>query len=143
MNHEKGFILPLMFSISLIFASLLLTMAGRLESRAISYERRQLYQKMSLMEMEALKRISQWPKEVGDAILYLEAGIPLNLNVTLFEIHYQFTYNGYIRSGTLEWRNGDEETDSPDWDDGEREDDDWENPLPSLEPSLDGYGSTD
>lgn len=152
--NEKGFMMPLMLGICVIFASLLLTMAGRLESQSFSYSRRQLFQKMSLLEMEATHRLYDW-LETADNVeelpeIWLAQGLPLSLTVRdqgdLVEIGFQFTYNGYLGSGTLNWRKPDEpeeEAPSPDWHDGERKNDDWESPLTEAEPELDRYGPLD
>jgi len=154
--NEKGFMMPMMLGISVIFASLLLTMAGRLESQAFSYNRRQLFQKMTLMEMEAVHHIYHWLETADDLDIppeiWLAQGLPLTVNIrqqdNLFEIRFQFTYNNYLGHGSVNWRKPDEpepetETPSPDWDDGEREDHDWEIPLTEAEPEVDGYGPMD
>jgi len=105
--NEKGFMMPMMLGISLIFASLLLTMAGRLESQAFSYERRQLYQQMAVYEMEAIHIIDAWLDELpenGAFQLNLASGLPLYIHVSDNEVNYRFIYGDYAVNGSLVWQ---------------------------------------
>lgn len=145
--NEKGFILPLMLVISLVFASLLLTMADRLESQVFSYQRRQLFQKIALLEKETVHRIYGREWEPGIHTLSLANGLSVALNIQeqeeALEIGYHFIYNGYMSFGTLNRRKTDEKADCTDWDDGQREDDLGERLGEEAETELDRYGSVD
>ncbi|MCL1949203.1 MAG: hypothetical protein FWF59_05685 [Turicibacter sp.] len=108
--NEKGFIMPLMLGLALIFSSLLLTLAGRLESQAFSYGRRQAYLSLALMEMETIHRIHDL-QETGAAydenLLYLESGTPVSLTMEeiedIMKITYRISYHNYFVSGALSW----------------------------------------
>jgi hypothetical protein len=92
-----------MLSLCLISAALLVSLAQSLESRAVSYELRQLFLQVSHREKEASVLIRSFYPDFPD-YFYLSDGKRVELkvqNTDPLELSFFFLYNGYLGKGVV------------------------------------------
>ncbi|MBQ1787121.1 MAG: hypothetical protein II005_10440 [Turicibacter sp.] len=115
MKNEKGVVLPLTLSITLIIALLLLQYSSRITSQIKTYELQQNYFMVTLLEKECLSLILE---DLKDST-FLESDVFPSQSKTLhnqtvatftyrnslnsLDVTYKFIYNEYQGQGTISY----------------------------------------
>jgi len=115
LTNEKGIVLPLVLVVSLVTASLLMTLSSRLESQARSYEQRRAFQEVTLLEKEAVQLISELlsdsnfistlPSYESTGSIPMTDGTIITLNyyngTVSLRVTYHFLYSEYPQRGMI------------------------------------------
>lgn len=115
MNNEKGVIIPLTLVISLMTATLLLHFATRLENQAKTYELKQHYLLLTLLEKECISFIVNELKDpnftsnndFSPKTITLHNGTTATITYKNghqnLDVTYKFLYNEYLGQGTIDY----------------------------------------
>lgn len=115
MKNEKGIVLPLTLSITLIIALLLLQYSFRITSQIKTYQLQQTHFMITILEKECLSLILEDLKDsnfLNSDVFPSQSKILHNQNVATFtyrnssdtlDVTYKFIYNEYQGQGTVSY----------------------------------------
>lgn len=114
-QNEKGSILCLTLTITLIIATLLLTLSQQLQSQTLLFEQRRAYMTLTLLEKECLQYIldeitdpeNSIPKYDSSKTIKLSNGSEVKLKYSNYtqnlDVSYQVYYNEYLGKGKVSY----------------------------------------